>query len=131
MQKATNADLGPALTIEGHHLRAGLGTGRVAVVIQLREGRWDREGQLLPEPFDGFMIEPIARFTALARVAMEQKTGLTMLLVFGGEITRWTQCTVPLTRTVQTNIAPEVDVAVDERREPRDISEGDVHPLGT
>jgi hypothetical protein len=34
----------------------------VAVVIQLREGRRGREGQVLPEPFDGFMIEPIARF---------------------------------------------------------------------
>jgi hypothetical protein len=34
----------------------------VAVVIQLREGRRGREGLLLPEPFDGFMIEPIARF---------------------------------------------------------------------
>ena len=62
MQKAANADLGPALTIEGNHLRAGLGTCRVAVVIQLREGRRGREGLLLPEPFDGFMIEPIARF---------------------------------------------------------------------
>jgi hypothetical protein len=62
VQKAAHADLGPALTIEGNHLRAGLRTCRVAVVIQLREGRRGREGQVLPEPFEGFMIEPIARF---------------------------------------------------------------------
>ena len=37
----------------------------MAVVIQLREGRRGREGRRLPEPFDGFMIEPIARFIIL------------------------------------------------------------------
>lgn len=62
MEEAANTDLSPPLTIEGDHLRAGLGTGSVAVVVEPREGgRW-RVRQLLPEAFDGFMIELVARF---------------------------------------------------------------------
>jgi hypothetical protein len=37
MEEAAHTHLGPPLTIEGDHLRAGLGTGRVAVVVEPRE----------------------------------------------------------------------------------------------
>ena|SRR5215510_5385694 len=62
VQEATNTALGPPLAREGDDRRAGLGTCRVTVVIQLRERGRGRHGEALPEPFKGFMIQTIASF---------------------------------------------------------------------
>src|ERR687896_39003 len=60
-QKAADAHLGPALTIELHHLKAGLVTVRKASVGIQRQLPLYRRRYPLPERFDRLVINLVVR----------------------------------------------------------------------
>jgi hypothetical protein len=63
LQKAADTQLIPALIVQLDHLEAGVIALRMAVIRAERQLALYRSGALLPEPFDGFVINTVVALT--------------------------------------------------------------------
>ena len=63
LQKTTNTALIPALIVESDHLETGIVAVGGAVIVRKREGALHGHGALLPELFDGLVVNLVVALT--------------------------------------------------------------------